>query len=90
MLQLVPIDVECYASYKADETPRRFYLHKMKFEIANIYDRWYQGESSPGFPIANYFKVGIPDGKKFILKHAIAEDMWFLLIQGESIHLSQE
>jgi hypothetical protein len=90
MLQLVQIDVECYAGYKADETPRRFYLHNMKFEITNIYDRWYQSESSPGFPIANFFKVGTPDGKKFILKHAIAEDDWFLLIKGESIHLFYE
>ena len=33
---LVPVRVECYAGYKADENPRRFYWGETIFEIREI------------------------------------------------------
>jgi len=87
MDHLLPIEVECYAGYKADEYPVRFFMYGLKFEIAEILDRWYQGERSPDFPPANYYKVVAKDGKIYILKHATEEDRWYLLTKGESMHL---
>ena len=87
MNQLFPIKVECYAGYKAGETPLNFTLNSMKFEIVEISDRWYQGETSPDFPPANYFKVKSRDGKNFLINHQLNSDEWFLLVKGESIHL---
>jgi hypothetical protein len=34
------VDVECYAGYRGEETPRRFGLAEGKIEIAEIVDRW--------------------------------------------------
>lgn len=86
MRDLVPIEVECYAGYKADEHPKRFYCTGIKFEITEIIDRWYQGEPSPG-PPANYFKVRTKDGKQYILKQEQGSGKWFLFIRGETLNL---
>ena len=87
MDHLLPIKVECYAGYKADEYPVRFFLYNLKIEITEILDRWYQGESSSGFSPANYYKVATKDQKIFILKHSTEENQWYLLTKGESIHM---
>jgi hypothetical protein len=87
MNQLISIEVDCYSGYKADEYPVRFRLDGMTFVISEITDRWYQGENSPDFPVANYYKVRTNDGKSFILKHLPNTNNWHLLTHGESLHL---
>jgi len=47
LIDLIPIKVECYSGYKADETPRCFYWNNNVFEIKKILDRWYQGNLDP-------------------------------------------
>lgn len=85
MKDLFPIDVVCYAGYKADEYPIRFYMSGMRFEIEEITDRWHDyGKSSPA---SDYFKVRTPDDKQFILKHEHDPDKWYLWIKGESPNL---
>ncbi len=79
MRDLVEIRVECYAGYKADEYPVRFYWDNIGFEIEEIVDRWFQGEQNPEFPPATYFKVCTTDKKTYILKHIIKQDRWFIL-----------
>ena len=56
-MKLIPIKVECYAGAKADETPRRFIQEEMPIEVGEVLDRWYQVESKPEWPCADYFKV---------------------------------
>ncbi len=85
MRDFLPVNVECYSGYKADESPRRFFVDGMKLEIMEIIDRWYQAGSEGNHPPADYFKVRTTDDRQFILKHEHDPDRWFLLIKGESL-----
>ena len=80
MSELIPIKVECHAGYKADEYPVRFSWEGALFEIHEILDRWYQGDTSPEFMLADYYKVQTSTSGQFILKHEIESDRWFLVI----------
>ena len=77
-MKLHPIRAECYAGSKADETPRRFHLEGRTIEIHEVLDRWYQVESKPEWPRADYFKVRGADGHNYLLKHDLESDEWFL------------
>jgi hypothetical protein len=78
-MALVPIQVECYAGYKAGETPRRFLLECVCVEIEEVVDRWYQIENLPEWPRAEYFKVRGVDQAEYMLKHDQEVDEWFLV-----------
>ena len=77
-MRLVPIHVECYAGARAEETPRRFVSAGRLVEISAVLDRWYQVESRPEWPRADYFKVRAIDGGEYLLKHDLESDEWFL------------
>lgn len=78
-MKLTPIQVECYAGAKADETPRRFTWERRTIELSEVLDRWYQVESKPEWPRADYFKVRAAiDEKEYLLKHDLESDEWFL------------
>ncbi len=77
-MKLVAIQVECYAGAKADETPRRFTIEGHDVQIAEVLDRWYQVESKPEWPRADYFKVHAEDGRDYLLKHDLESDEWWL------------
>lgn len=77
-MTLTPIQVECYAGAKADETPRRFTWKGQTIGVAEVLDRWYQVESKPEWPRADYFKVRAEDGREYLLKHDLESDEWFL------------
>jgi hypothetical protein len=87
MNDLIPVKVECHSGYKADEYPKRFWWDSVQFEITEILDRWYQGDNSPEFPAANYFKIRTTNDKTFILKQELQNGNWYLWIKGESLHL---
>jgi hypothetical protein len=72
------IQVECYAGYRADETPRRFLFERVWVEVEEVVDRWYQVESLPESPRAEYFKVRGADQQVYLLKHDQEGDIWFL------------
>jgi len=80
-VKLVSIQVECYAGAKADETPRRFTWEGRTIELSEVLDRWYQVESLPEWPRADYFKVRGEDGREYLLKHDLECDGWFLAQQ---------
>jgi len=64
--------VECYAGYKADERPLRFYLAERLFEVEEVLDQWYGPEDT-------YFRVRASDGNIYVLRHSPApEDAWTL------------
>ena len=63
------VDVECYAGYRGEETPRRFGLAEAKIEMAEIVDRWLA-------PDHRYFKVRDGDGDLCILRNDVASERW--------------
>ncbi len=77
-MHLVAIPVECYAGHKADETPRRLFWEGKWVAIEEVVDRWYQVESLPEWPRADYFKVRGVDGCDYLLKHDLESDEWHL------------
>jgi hypothetical protein len=88
MKDLLPVEVECYSGFRADEYPVRFFLDSVSLDIVEIIDRWHQVTSTPGSPASDYFKVRTRDDKLFILKHEHENDKWYLWIKGESLNLS--
>ena len=61
--------VECYAGYRGDETPRRFYLGTRCVEVVDVLDRWLD-------PEYRYFKLRGDDKGIYILRHSVDEDSW--------------
>ena len=56
------IKVECYAGYRGEETPRRFWIGKRKIEVVTVFDQWLS-------PDHRYFKVLGDDRSVYILRH---------------------
>jgi hypothetical protein len=77
-MKLIPVQIECYAGAKADETPRQFVREGQTIFVSEVIDRWYQVESKPEWPRADYFKVRGEDGRDYLLKHDLESDDWFL------------
>ena len=65
------IQVECYAGYRGEETPRRFRLGTKKIEVQQILDRWIA-------PDHRYFKVLGDDNAVYILRHDAESWNWEL------------
>jgi hypothetical protein len=65
------VDVECYAGYRGEETPRRFGLAAARIEIAEVVDRWLA-------PDHRYFKVRDGPGDLYILRNDVASKRWEL------------
>ena len=65
------VRVDCYAGYKGEETPRRFYLGERVVEILEVSDRWLA-------PASAYFKVRDDDGDTYILRHDVGSGGWEL------------
>lgn len=66
------IQVSCYAGYRGEQTPRRFWLGKNPVEILNIEDRWLA-------PDHRYFKVRGGDEAIYILRHDPYDHTWELV-----------
>ena len=77
-MTLIPIQVECYSGSKTDETTRRFTWESRVIEVQEVADRWYQVESLPEWPRADYFKVQSEDGSQYLLKHDLESNEWYL------------
>ncbi len=65
------IRVECYAGYRGEETPRRFWLGAKKVEVQDVLDRWMA-------PDHRYFKVLGHDKAVYILRHDVLSWDWNL------------
>lgn len=65
------IRVQCYAGYRADESPLRFELRGRQFEVEELDGRWYS-------PQASYFRVLANDGNYYVLRHDEVQDQWTL------------
>jgi hypothetical protein len=63
------VKVVCYAGYRAEETPMRFYLGERCIDVIEILDRWLD-------PAHRYFKLRGDDNGIYILRHSIEQDSW--------------
>lgn len=62
---------ECYAGYRGEETPRRFYLGERCIEVISVIDRWLT-------PDYRYFKLEDADGHRYILCEETVSHHWEL------------
>ena len=67
----LPVYVDAYSGYKANERPRQFTLDEMVYEIDAVLDQWYE-------PSATYFKVQSTEGKTYLLRYDEESDEWTL------------
>jgi hypothetical protein len=65
----MPIRVECYAGYRAEQEPRAFWCGERRLEVRAIVDRW-------AAPAQRWFKVDADDGNVYILRHDEASGDW--------------
>jgi hypothetical protein len=63
------IEVECYAGYRGEQTPRRFTLAGTVVEVAEVIDAWLA-------PDHRYFKVRAGGGDTYILRHDVETLEW--------------
>jgi len=73
----IPLRVECYAGYRADERPEAFWLRERRIAVREILDRWL-GEDHA------YFKVTGEDGVRYILRYDESHDQWELILMEVS------
>jgi hypothetical protein len=67
--QQTGVRVECYAGYRGEETPRRFYLGNKAEYVVTVLDRWLSPEH-------RYFKCLGADDSTYILRHDVRGDRW--------------
>jgi hypothetical protein len=65
------IRVECYAGFRADQRPLRFFLRDREFRVEEVDDQWYS-------PDARFFRVRADDGNYYVLRHDQEQDTWTL------------
>ena len=63
------VRVECYAGYRGDERPVRFYLGQRLIHIEKIADQWLDANH-------RYFKIVGDDGGVYILHQAQQTGRW--------------
>lgn len=63
------LQVECYAGYRGEETPRHLILGNRRTGVTEVLDRWLS-------PDHRYFKVRGDDGGIYIIRHDVASGRW--------------
>jgi hypothetical protein len=69
----IPVRVEAYSGYKADERPVAFHLGGRRIAVRKILDRWH-GEDHA------YFKLTGEDGTVYIIRQDRSSDIWELIL----------
>ena len=69
------VRVECYAGYKGDERPVRFFLDGQGYEVVELLDRWYGQDHA-------YFKVRAAGGGEAISADGVDRDDFFIKYGG--------
>jgi len=68
----MPIRVESYAGYRAEQEPLAFWLGERKIAVRAIVDRWHA-------PAQRWFKVQADDGHAYVLRHDESSGEWELV-----------
>jgi hypothetical protein len=71
------IQVDCYAGYRDEETPRRLTMGSRHIGVADIQDRWLA-------PDHRYFKIIGDDGSLYIIRHDPYQGTWQLTFFKEN------
>ncbi len=66
------IQVDCYAGYRGEETPRRIRMATYKIDVKEVLDRWLA-------PDHRYFKVIGDDEATYIIRHDTVKCEWELV-----------
>lgn len=72
-LNSLEVKVECYAGYRGEETPRRFFVGKRSIRVRTVVDRWLA-------PDHRYFKVRGEDDGLYILRHDSLAERWEMVM----------
>ena len=67
------VRVVCYAGYRAEQTPVRFFLGERRIEVSEVIDRWLD-------PAHRYFKLRGDDRGIYILRYSVDADRWELTL----------
>ena len=67
------VRVEAYAGYRAEESPRRFFIGKREVGVVEIIDRWLD-------PVSSHFKVRGDDGGIYILRQDVPGQTWEVIM----------
>lgn len=67
------VRVECYAGYRAEETPRRFFIGRREIRVIEMIDRWLAPQHA-------YFKVRGDDSGIYILRYEQGADRWIVIL----------
>ena len=73
------IRVESYAGYRAEESPRRFFIGKREIGVVEVIDRWLD-------PASSHFKVRGDDGDIYILRYRQDADRWEMILFNSGTH----
>jgi hypothetical protein len=65
--------VECYAGYRGEETPRRIDFGQRAVTVTEVVDRWLGPEH-------RYFKVRGDDGATYVLRHDANTLSWEVVL----------
>ncbi|MGB5337931.1 MAG: hypothetical protein WBO06_02425 [Gammaproteobacteria bacterium] len=71
--QTTEVRVECYAGFRAEESPRSFSLGSRKIKVTEIIDRWLD-------PAHSYFKLRGDDEGIYILRCDQESDVWEMIM----------
>jgi len=66
------IQVECYAGYRGEETPRLIRMATYTIEVREVVDRWLS-------PDHRYFKILGSDDATYIIRHDTSAWQWELV-----------
>ena len=73
---IIEVKVDCYAGYRAEETPRRIRFESRKIEVRKVLDRWLD-------PDHRYFKILGNDEGIYIIRHDTNTGVWGLTFYQE-------
>lgn len=73
MTDFFEVEVDCYAGYRGEETPRGFRFGSRNIEVVRVLDRWLA-------PDHRYFKIEGGDGATYILRHDVNDQRWELTL----------
>ena len=69
-IEVMKIQVECYAGHKAGDRPIKFWLGDIVLFVESIEDQWYGSDA--------YFRVRADDGNTYVLSHNEMNNQWTL------------
>jgi hypothetical protein len=71
------VQVDAYAGYKGEETPRAFIHEGIRCEVRSLLERWYTESHS-------YFRLIGEDGHRYVLRYDLDGLFWELVMREES------